>query len=180
MQTTNKVIDYYKQGFIDPLYAPYEKVGVDIGNGCTYQVYKSTKMGGSCFEGRKRGDPPLAVGPDGQITPTPLINPEEIRIGRGHTFQKQNAYTTACPPGFDNYPGGYCVKSAPTFDPIMYTTDNYSPVDYFPQRFSPQIKDTRPIKYPQSGIAYGWGGNPSVKQSKYTLAGAPECYIYST
>lgn len=179
MDTSTDIRNYYKQGFLDPLYVPYKRVGVDTGDGCRYEVYKSGKMGGSCFEGRQRGDPPLAIGSDGQITPTPLINPEQIQFGWGHTFQKQNAYTTACPPGFENYPGGYCVKSVPTFEPIMYTEKNFAPKDYFPSRFSPKIVDNRPMKYPVAGIATSWGGNPKVSQSKYSLAGAPESYVYS-
>lgn len=88
MDTKLSVWDYYKPGFIDPLYRPYKRNNI-----CDL---KQDEIRQGCYSISPSGVPKEYQ------TLSPLVRPELTRIGKGLSFQRKH-YWNPCPMGWVSY-----------------------------------------------------------------------------
>jgi hypothetical protein len=136
MEVNVPVWDFYKKGYVDPVFYPYLKKKIDSEQ-CPLYTWD---VGG--------------MAPD-------MVYPELIRKGWGRRFQrKHTAYP--CPAGFNKADEGYCVENIPEFEPIFYTSkshvyygNGFSPIEhdkYNSQNFYPKPRDyNNTFDYYQTG-----------------------------
>lgn len=111
MKQNLSVWHYYQKDFVDPLFAPYQR----------YRVTKTDEHGEidmcpvNTFS--RQGCPDI-------------VQPALVRKGWGQSFQLKHPDDPP-PPGWIKGPGGWCVKEAPEYVPLLYTKDAFVPRHQF-------------------------------------------------
>lgn len=152
MEENLPVWAYYKKGFVDPLYAPYQSKKVHLAEG-------SNKSMGKCRIDLRTPYKSLSLNSN---------NRNLIRDGWGMRFQKQFSYDP-CPRGFMPDPDnlGYCIQKELEYEPIFYTEKAYLPKYVF------HSKETKYEGTPWRSN-YGW----EIRNIPYERAGIPEMLIH--
>jgi hypothetical protein len=192
--------DYYRQGYIDPMYAPYQKVKVPVRNGAPVSGQaiqaaanrrdlraseggRAAAVGGSasgsasgnmCYIGVERGEVQSDVKPN-----LDAVYPEIVRKGQGLSFQRMFS-TDPCPPGYIRQGLNWCVRDADDFEPVFYTDAYYGKRGYYPptesyvsQRWrSTYSDDTLPFLQ-QTAWSRNAGGRQGLQQNYAAMPLSP-------
>ena len=184
--------DYYRQGFVDPMYAPYQKVKVPVRDGrpvsgqAIQAAASRQQLSGSeggrhdrtnekmCYIGVERGEVQSDVKPN-----LDAVYPEIVRKGQGLSFQRMFS-TDPCPPGFIPQGLNWCVRDADDFEPVFYTDAYYGKRGYYPrtesyvsQRWrSTYSADTLPFVQ-QSAWSRNAGGRQGLQQNYAAMPLSP-------
>lgn len=98
MRSNLSVWGYYKKGFVDPLYAPYQRTCVEG------EMINTWKVQG----------------------PPSTVEPRVTRRGLGAMYQRKNS-VDACPHGWKPAGNSYCVEDEPESRGTLYTADAHVP-----------------------------------------------------
>lgn len=151
METNTPVWQYYNEGFVDPLYVPYNRIPVK------YDPSKFSSNSSQCYD-----DDSIEINtwkrngyPDG------MTNPYLVRMGWGNSFQLKFP-EDPCPYGYrknkyneiDKNLGndksipvtGWCEKEDPEYEPVFYTNKSFIPQNqYFDSYTKGSSMDKRKI-----------------------------------
>lgn len=170
------VWSYYEKGFIDPLYAPYQKVKVPVHNNkpvsnsaITRAAFNDRPQGPMCYVDVERGNVQNDVSPS-----LDAVYPSLERRNWGLNFQRMFSYDP-CPPGYKKEGLNWCVHDNVDFEPIFYTDAQYQKKGKFypqtmsnvSQRWKSDYSDTTLPFIKNTTWVRNSGGRPNVQTQNY-------------
>ena len=183
MEVNLPVWKYYEDGFVDPMYVPYQKSWTQIRNNC-----------GDCVDWPTNTWQKFPIGGG-------LASAGQTRRGRGLTFQLEHP-DDPCPMGWKRadcgeVDTGYCVKEELEFEPVFYTEKAFIPKNQYWNGYDSCSKgyNSEKLNCPKKGCGIDgdalsmrsispytgkwmpYKGKPNKTTSKYATAGTPSSYL---
>ena len=143
MDVNLPVWKYYDQGFVDPLYVPYQRTPVTrYGQTCEVNTWKNQ----GCSE---------------------LVHPELVRSGWGLDFQRMHADKDPCPHGWEKGAEGMCHAEEPEFEGTLYTDRAHVPKYQYWNGYTSRDVNTREISQFDQKSVHPETGKYQVSHQSY-------------
>ncbi len=139
MQVNLSTWGYYKPGFVDPLYVPYQR---------------KTIRGKSINTWKKQGA-------------SPIVDPGQVRAGLGIAYQRQYPQYDACGLGWKPGPDGYCVAEEPEFEGTFYTKDAHVPKYQYHDGYTVKPKGARRVSQFDNKSVNPFTGEYQISHTPY-------------